>query len=99
MEAQFDLFAARAARDEGLQRVAENNQEFLDIARKAAVAICELRGVVTCDEIRETLNIVPKHPNAYGAIFKDRRFEWTGRFEQSTSISRHGGLQRVWRLK
>ena len=84
MSAQVDLFAGLAARDEGIRKVAENNEEFLDLARRTAVAICELRGCVTSDEVREAMPLVPKHPNAYGAIFKDKRFEWTGQFIQST---------------
>ena len=50
------------------------------------------------DDIRRELRVAPRHPNAYGSVFKNARFKFTGEYRQSELKSRHGSMQRVWRL-
>lgn len=95
----FNLDAAIALRDEGLRRVAENSEEFLKEARGTARLICEAKGTVTADDVRRGCPITPRHPNAWGAVFKSKEFEFTGAMRQSEVETRHGGMQRVWRLR
>ena len=94
----FDLAAARAARDDGIDEVTENNHDFLLEARRIAVLIGQQHGTVTMDDVRKVCTVKPSHPNAWGAVFKDKRFEWTGQYHQSARVQGQGNLQRVWRL-
>ena len=94
----FDLAEARKQRDEGIRRVAENNAEFLEAARGTARLIAQGKGEVTADDVRKGCPLAPIHHNAWGAVFKTKEFEWTGRFAQSALVQGHGNLQRIWRL-
>ena len=94
----FDLEAARREREEGIRKAEVGNQEFLNAARALAIHICRQRGTVTMDDIRRELRVAPRHPNAYGSVFKNARFKFTGEYRQSELKSRHGSMQRVWRL-
>jgi len=96
---EFNLEAARAARDEGIRQVSSNNQYFLEQARGTARLICESKGTVTADDVRRSCPVQPENPNAYGAVFKSRDFEWTGEYKQSEMVQAHGRMQRVWRLR
>ena len=95
----FNLTEAITLRDQGIRQVAENNAEFLEIARNIARSLAELRIEITSDDVRRNCPIEPLHPNAWGAVFKTKEWEWTGKFRQSRVVSRHGGMQRVWRLR
>jgi len=95
----FNLVEALAERDEGIRLVAENNQQFLDVARSTAKHLARWRGEVTCDDVRKVCTIEPLHPNAWGALFKTKEWEWTGRYRKSALVQGHGNMQRVWRLK
>ena len=95
---QFNLELALEARDEGIRRVAVSNEQYIKVARAIARQIASQRGSVTSDDVRQACDLEPVHPGAYGAIFKSKDFQWTGQFRQSEAVSRHGGMQRVWRL-
>jgi hypothetical protein len=95
---EFDFSKARKERDEGIRRVADNSQEFLVHARTTAWDIAKRKGTVTTDDIRKECDVLPHHPNAWGAVFKAKYFKWTGEYRQSEVVSRHGGMQRVWRV-
>lgn len=95
----FDLLQALEARDDGIAQVAANNQEFLQAARATAAHIARTKGTVTCDDVRAVSALHPLHSNAWGALFKCDRFEWTGEWRRSELVQGHGNLQRVWRLK
>lgn len=99
MPEQLDLMKALERRDDGIRKVAENNQRFLQVARRIAKSQAVIHGTVTMDDVRYHCPLDPLHPNAWGAVFKTKDFEFTGRFVQSEAVSRRGGMQRVWRLK
>ena len=67
-------------------------------ARGVAEYICRQRGVATSDDVHVVMGDEPPHPNAYGAIFHDKRFRWTGRYVKSTRREAHGREIRIWRL-
>ena len=98
---KFDLKEARRLRDEGIETVAENNADFLAVARSIAKRLARGRigKSITCDDVRKRCPITPNHPNAWGAVFKEKTvWLFTGDYQQSAIVSRHGGMQRIWRL-
>ena len=101
MKAQltFNLDQAIVMKDMGINRVANNNEEFLQLARNIARVYAMEHGEVTSDDVRKRCRVTPLHHNAWGAVFKGKEWEWTGKYRNSHSVSRHGGLQRVWRLR
>jgi hypothetical protein len=72
MADQFDLFGARQDRDEALERVSLNNQQWMDAAlRHLREVFYKGYGTLTGEDIRERLVPVigpPKHWNAWGAF-------------------------------
>lgn len=96
---EFDKDKAIAARDEGIEKVASNNAEFLVAARAVAKELCVKNGDVTSDDVRKVCPVLPTHFNAYGAVFKTPDFTFTGEYRMSTLVQGHGNMQRVWRLK
>ena len=95
----FNLDAATVLRDRGIKQVADNNQHFLEVHRHIARRIAAHKGEVTCDDVRRERTLEPLHHNAWGAVFKGKEWEWTGRYRTSHLVSRHGGPQKVWRLR
>jgi len=95
----FSLPEAIVLRDKGINQVADNNEHFLEVARFHARDQARRRGAITADDVRKVCPLDPLHPNAYGAIFKSGEWEWTGQYRRSHAVSRHGGMQRVWRLR
>ena len=98
----FDIRAALIAKAAGMDRVAANNRDFLDLAREAARMVCRQKGSCTADDLRELwLNPElpqPTHYNAWGCVFRHPDFRWTGAYRTSALISGRGNQQRVWRL-
>ena len=95
----FNLPEAIVRRDEGIRQVAENNTEFLKIARAVAKNQARLLGAITSDDVRRVCPVEPLHPNAYGAIFKTKDWEWQGYYRKSSLVQGHGNMQRVWKLR
>lgn len=98
----LDLDQARQLRDEGIRRVTMGSEEFLKKAREIARVFAREAGEVTSDDVRRVLEaegIEARHPNSWGGVFKHDDFEFTGRYRQSTIVSRHAAIIRVWQLK
>ncbi len=94
----FNLQLAMQFKEEGITRVANNNEHFLKVARNIARLYAKRHGTVTSDDVRRNCPLDPLHPNAYGAVFRGKEWRFTGHFERSEAVSRKGGMQRVWRL-
>lgn len=99
----FDAAESRRHADIGIERAAENRASLVVRAREIAVKICKRQDTVNMDEVvlclvAEGQNIHALGPAA-GSIFRDRNFEWTGKFVKSSRIHAHSNLLRVWRLK
>ena len=95
----FNLDTAIVLRDRGKKQVADNNPHFLSVTRNLARRIAMDKGEVTCDDVRRERTLDPLHHNAWGAVFKGKEWKWTGEYRTSHIVSRHGGPQKVWRLK
>lgn len=95
------LTLGESLRDSGIKRVSDNNREWLEEMRTEARWQCALYGHVTIDELREhahRLGWAPEHPNAWGAVFKQKCWECIG-CKKSRIASNHAREVRVWRLK
>lgn len=97
-------------RDAVLARLAANAVEWLALMRAEAERLGELHGPrqpggVTADDLRpyaERLRrergLVPRSPNAAGAIFRGPQWEHVG-WIKSTKPGHHATDLRVWRLR
>ena len=91
---------------EGMAKVASRNADFLRHARLLALRYAGENLTVTSDDVRRLWDgrsgwyngPQPSHRNAWGNLFNDPRFEWTGRYTTSTRPEAHGRPIKVWRL-
>lgn len=85
---------------DGLERVESNNKQFVRDFRSLAVSLAQCNETVTSDDLRkiaDKIDVQPKHPNAWGSIFRSKLFTPVG-FTQSEIPSCHGRTIRVWAL-
>ncbi len=98
----FDLPTGIELANKGIALAADNKGELVTRGREIALRIAATRGEVTADDVQYELAkegvSVKALGNAAGAIFRDRRFKFTGRMAKSTRIHAHGNLLRVWEL-
>jgi hypothetical protein len=97
----FDQAEANRRKVAALDQLEEHHEDWLYFARLEAVRIARIKGTVTADDVRAELyrrGITPKHHNAWGAVFRDKRLVWTGKFRKSALPQGKGNMQRVWRL-
>ena len=86
-------------RELGLDQVTEHNPEFVDIVRREAIRHADMHGTVCADEMRSWAlqqGIAPKHPNAWGAVFRTG-FVRVG-YRPSTHPASHGRIISIWRV-
>jgi hypothetical protein len=83
-------------RDQGIASV--SRYPWVDRARVVALRLCMEWGTITTDDVHHVMED-PPHNNCYGAIFKDKRFVWTGEWVQSKRPEAHARVIRVWRLR
>jgi hypothetical protein len=99
----FDLPTALEQRDKGILAAAEGKPRLIVEARSIALEYAARHGTVTADDVQrvwvERGGGVHDLGNATGAIFRDERFEFTGRYIKSVRIHGHGNLLRIWKLK
>jgi hypothetical protein len=101
MNTQFEL--GEKLKDEGIQRVAGNNEEWMEAALRAikAMAGCRYRSTFTADNLRNWV-VAPANPNAWGAVFstaaRQGLIERVG-YRPSTTPSAHARVVAVWRGK
>ncbi len=98
----FDLPTGIELANKGIALAADNKGELVTRGREIALRIAATRGEVTADDVQYELAkegvSVKALGNAAGAIFRDRRFKFTGRMAKSTRIHAHGNQLRVWEL-
>jgi hypothetical protein len=95
-------------KEEGQDRVEENNAEFVQIMRSVAVGLAKVRPYITTDMLQdwaEWEGISPKHPNAWGSLIRpgmavdESGLKWEAcGFQTSKRRSAHGRIIRRWRL-
>jgi len=96
----FDLDAGRRLRDEALDAQEDQNPTWLEDARKVAQVISDIRGQVNANEVRrvmEARGLFPKHPNAWGSVFRGKEWERTGERVPSAIKTSHASEISVWR--
>jgi hypothetical protein len=99
----FDRAASIAAKDEGINRAADNKASLLAFARKQAIEVAREKGEITMDDVAKRL--VEKGVsvfalgNAAGSLFKGKQWQWTGRYRKSERVHAHSNPLKVWRLK
>lgn len=99
----MDLFAAAAARDEGIERVERHaDPAWLARALAAVRGLCETRETFIVDAVWETGLARPKgDARAIGAVMlrasREGLCEPTDQFETGTQEKSHGNPRRVWR--
>lgn len=98
-QVNFNFDAAMSAKRAGQKRVEENNQRFMEVARRTAKRISMRSGSVTADDVRRECPFDPLHPNAWGAVFRTKEFVWTGDWQRSEQVQGRGNMQRVWQWR
>lgn len=85
----------------GLDLVESHNSYFVQAMREEAERVCRTEGSVTIDDLRPIAarrGLEPGHQNAWGAIFKGRRWHKLG-YTQSTHPTNHGRAIAIWELR
>lgn len=98
----FDGAESRRRKIEGIDKASRNQHYLLNKAREIAKELAASKGETNTDEVGiELAN--RGYPDcigpAAGAIFKNSEWVWTGRFINSTRVSNHSRLIRVWALR
>ena len=73
------MSTATELKEAGMEKVALNNEEFLDTIRKFASRYATEHGSVTTDDLHkyaDAFGVYPKHHNAWGAVFAQKHL-WT----------------------
>lgn len=89
-----------SAKEEGKARVESHNQDFIESMRNLALYLAQTNGFVTTDQLHEwadSRGIAPRHPNAFGAIFRGPQWRSAG-FVKSKRPSAHARMIREWVL-
>ena len=99
----FDLPAAEAAKDAGLNAAAASRLELLAEARRIAVEIAMSRADRKCtaDDVRMEMakrGITESLGNAAGSLFKGAQWRFSGEWRKSVVVTSHAHQNRVWEL-
>ena len=94
------LFTAEQARDIVMYRHEQTKRVFLYTARVLAVKVIKEKGEANINDIRERMPIPEDiHPSALGAIFRDKRFQHTGRYTTAKHSASHARKVGIYTLK
>jgi hypothetical protein len=96
--AQLTLDDALARKAAGLDRVEATHPDFVPRLRAAVKAHAQRYGTVTADDVRrlaDQLGLRPRHPNAWGAVFRGPGWIRVGE-RVSETPSNHGHRNPVW---
>lgn len=84
----------------GMDLVQEHNPDFVNIVRDYALAYAADHGTVSADELRvwaRDEGIVPRHPNAWGCVFRGKSFKKVG-YRPSVYPPSHGRVIAIWAI-
>lgn len=99
---EMDLEKGKKLRDEALDSMEEFSQGWITVARRVAVTLAKNNGTVTANDVREVtehMGVFPKHPNAWGSLFRGKIWERTGERVPSRVVTSHASEISVWRLR
>ncbi len=100
----FDAVRSRRRKTHGMEVAAKHQNQLLEKAREVAkeLATKDANRETTSDEVSQELSrrgfpdcLGP----AAGSIFKTTDWEFSGKFINSTRVTNHSRLLRVWRLR
>jgi len=91
-------------KEEGMKLSSNSNKLFLMKAREYAFAVAcrHPESEVDVETVRQEfmrISGIRITGNWLGSLFRDGRFEFTGRWEQATHEGSHARFIRIWRLK
>lgn len=99
----FDLVEAQRRRDEGIDRASAARGCLLAQAQVIALELTLFGQEVTSDDVAAEMQrrglAYESLGNAAGGVFRSPLLEWTGAMRQSSRVSTHARLIRVWRRK
>lgn len=85
-------------RDAGVAKVKKNNEAWVEKARSTAKALAAWKGSVSIDDVLEACPRPESvHPNATGAIFRERCWKRIG-YTQSKNPSAHARVIGIFEL-
>jgi hypothetical protein len=94
----FNFKEGQRRKENGIPR-----HPLLEVARELAVELLRTREAISADDVQfEMLRRGYRESelgNAMGALFRDKRFEWTGGFVYSARVRANGNRLMLWRLK
>ena len=97
---RFDFREGQRRKNEGL---ACARHPLLEVARNLAVELLQTREAISADDVQFAMMskgyAESELKNSMGALFRDKRFQWTGEFVTSQRIRANGNLLRLWRLR
>jgi len=96
-----DAALAAVLKQDGLDRVTVNAENFVTLMRKVAREISEQSGFVSTDNLRvyaDARGLVPHHSAAWGAIFLGKQWKEMGR-QKSKYPGNHAREIRIWRFE
>lgn len=98
----FDAEESSDRKRIGMAQAAVNRNVLLDKAREIARLLAQRHGETNSDAVSQEL-MQRGYPDcigpAAGSIFKTSEWVFTGRFVNSTRITNHSRLLRVWALR
>jgi len=96
----FDLEEGRRLRQGALDAQEDQNPTWLEEARRVAQVISDTHGQVNANEVRRVMEaraLFPKHPNAWGSVFRGKSWQRTGERVPSAIKTSHASEISVWR--
>ena len=98
---KMDLFEGQMLKERGMSLAAESSATLLQKARDYAREHAVAWGHVTADDVSAWLDDegLPDLGPAAGSLFRGKEWEFTGQFVQSSRVTNHARLLRVWRLR
>src|SRR5262245_9774350 len=99
----FDRRQGERGKSHGMDLAAEKRKELLQTVRLAVkgIALTRESREVTADDAANWLVSVGRAPedlgNAFGSLFRDSDWEFTGEWRESVRSSNHSRANRVWR--
>ena len=94
----LDSAESAARKEAGQAAVEESDKGFVEFMRRAARTISEESGFVSSDNLRvlaAELGMIPKHVNAWGAVFKGAQWKIVGRKKSAVPSCHHREIK-IW---
>jgi hypothetical protein len=98
----FDLDKGLALKEIGMNLAADSKSANLTLAKEIAIQIALKDPNQECNIDLVQMIVIPMGivlGNSAGSVFKDKRWEFSGKWIPSSRISNHGHSVRVWRLR